>query len=258
MNDELHLLLASRISCLAYSYSLPGILQMALHNACWKDSVLSLELNSAWGLPDGQTWDAYRWYPDPAKMQGEGSGSREKAAIALRPFDVVLLEIVPHGQSPSLNRSFPSKPVPLHFAEATQEIDITSVADAKPPLPTQKPAEPTPKPTNLMSLAMHGQIPATGSGGALVVSVQIRDGSGRFEVRGPGQYLSCRPKLAGQDAACQPVLGKDTYPSCWQAWRIAVEPSAAPRPLEMEMIGSFQAFPTPVELKNCRAYFIPR
>ena len=40
---------------------------LALHNCCWKDSLLRLELNSAWGLPDGQAWDLYRWYPRAGK-----------------------------------------------------------------------------------------------------------------------------------------------------------------------------------------------
>ena len=42
---------------------------LAIHNCCWKDSLPRLELNSAWGLPDGQAWDLYRWYPDPARAE---------------------------------------------------------------------------------------------------------------------------------------------------------------------------------------------
>ena len=53
---------------------------LALHNCSWNDRVLSLELNSAWGLPDGQAWDLYRRYPDPAKLAGP--------AADLRPDDV--------------------------------------------------------------------------------------------------------------------------------------------------------------------------
>ena len=97
---------------------------LALHNACWKDSLLSLALNSAWGLPDGQTWDLYRWYSDPAKLQGAGAAFGEKASIALRPFEIVLLEVVSHGQSPSLNRKFKSEPVPVDFAEASCPLEI--------------------------------------------------------------------------------------------------------------------------------------
>ena len=44
---------------------------------------------------------------------------------------------------------------------------------------------------------------------------------------------SAQATLAGQAAACKPVLGTATYPSCWQAWRIAVRPSSQPQPLEL-------------------------
>ena len=88
---------------------------LALNNSCWKDSLLTLELNSAWGLSDGQTWDLYRWYPDAARLQGEAAGFGARASIALRPFEIVLLEVVPHGQTPSLNRDFESRPIPTEF-----------------------------------------------------------------------------------------------------------------------------------------------
>ena len=58
-----------------------------LNNCTWNDRVLSLQLNSAWGLPGGtgfqpvnehgqdgratSTWDLYRWYPKPAHCRPE-------------------------------------------------------------------------------------------------------------------------------------------------------------------------------------------
>ncbi len=102
---------------------------LALHNTSWQDSLLRLELNSAWGLPDDEAWDIFRWYPDPAKLQCQRGTFGEKASIALRPFDVVLLEVVGHGQSPSLGRQFHSKPIPLGFAQPTQPIKIRVVKD---------------------------------------------------------------------------------------------------------------------------------
>ena len=41
---------------------------LAVHNCCWNDSVVQLELNSKWGLPTDQAWDLYRWYPDQARL----------------------------------------------------------------------------------------------------------------------------------------------------------------------------------------------
>lgn len=97
---------------------------LALDNCCWKDSVLKLELNAAWGLPDGRAWDLYRWYPDPARLTGQEGTFGNTASIALRPFEIVLLEVVPHGQAPTLDRRFPSKPIPVAFAEPSRSLDL--------------------------------------------------------------------------------------------------------------------------------------
>jgi hypothetical protein len=43
----------------------------------------------------------------------------------LRPFEIVLLEVVPAGQQPSLNRQFAVEPIPTRFAEASQPVDLT-------------------------------------------------------------------------------------------------------------------------------------
>jgi hypothetical protein len=96
----------------------------AFHNCCWNDSLLQLELNSAWGLPDGQSWDLYRWYPDPARLTGPDAGFGKTASLALRPFEIVLLEAVPHGQAPTLDRRFDSKPIPTAFAEPSRSLDL--------------------------------------------------------------------------------------------------------------------------------------
>jgi hypothetical protein len=95
---------------------------LAINNGVWHDSTLTLELNSAWGLPDGQRWDLYRWWPNPAKL-GDTHGS--KATLALRPFDIVLLEVVPVGEPPTLNRKFEPQAMPTSLAESSRELPIT-------------------------------------------------------------------------------------------------------------------------------------
>jgi hypothetical protein len=97
---------------------------LALNNCTWSDATLPLELNSKWGLPDGVHWDIYRWHPDPARLEG-GTG-----AIALRPFEVDLLEVVPAGQPPALQRDFAVRPMPDHFAESSRPIPLT-LAEAR-------------------------------------------------------------------------------------------------------------------------------
>jgi len=98
---------------------------LALNNCVWKDSLLRLKLDSTWGLPDGQAWDLYRWYPDPARLGGDTDRFGKEVAICLRPFQVVLLEAVPSGEPPSLDRVFEVKPIPTGFAEASQRVDVS-------------------------------------------------------------------------------------------------------------------------------------
>ena len=102
---------------------------LAINNCTWEDRSLPLELNSAWGLPDGQHWDLYRWYPEPARLKGDAESFGPKAAIMLKPFEVVLLEVVPAGQKPSLDRSFSAQPMPTAFAEPSRTVELT-VRDA--------------------------------------------------------------------------------------------------------------------------------
>ncbi len=137
---------------------------LALHNACWKDRALPLELNSAWGLPDASDWDLYRWYPQPARLRGENAAFGEKVSLGLRPFEIVLLEAVPHGQSPTLNRRFESTPIPTDFAQPSRSLEIR-VTSAKPPPTTLRPAEPH-------AVVIEGQVPASRDGGTLVVCAQ--------------------------------------------------------------------------------------
>ncbi|MBI4584704.1 MAG: hypothetical protein HY717_11880 [Planctomycetes bacterium] len=98
---------------------------IALNNCSWKDSALRLELNSAWGLPDGRSWNLYRWYPEPARLRGQAEAFGEEASIALRPFEIALLEAVPAGEAPTLNRAFESRPIPAAFADPTRAVDVS-------------------------------------------------------------------------------------------------------------------------------------
>ncbi len=99
---------------------------LAIHNACWKDSTVSLKFGPEWGLAKKSAWDLYRWHDAPARLKprrGEHFGA--EAILTLRPFEVVLLEVVPAGKSPSLNRAFETKSIPAGFAEASQKIELT-------------------------------------------------------------------------------------------------------------------------------------
>jgi hypothetical protein len=66
----------------------------------------------------------YRWYPEPARLTGTSETFGEVASIALRPFQVVLLEVVPAGEPPSLERGFQTQPIPVAFDEASRVIEV--------------------------------------------------------------------------------------------------------------------------------------
>jgi hypothetical protein len=407
---------------------------LALCNGCWNDSVLRLELNAAWGLPAGHAWDLYRWYPDPARLSHPQGAFGTSASIALRPFEIVLLEVVPHGQTPTLDRPFETRPIPTSFAEPSRSLDLaveelhpeekrdadaiwtvldlTEFASAggatlrklsdgsvlaagdnpapdtytitgstelngitgfrlevlpdsslpcggpgraingnfalnecsitasprngqaeevhvklrnpaasfsqethggwpvsaaldddpktgwsidplegkmhvavfeaeravgfpggtvlrivlqqgSPPdhnlgrlrvsATTAKPPLPAPAPSGPRSLVVKAQVPASTAGGLLVVSVQMTRGLEPIRVGGPGKYLTAQGTLDGHAAAWKPVVGTATYPSCWQAWRLPVAPSAQPQPFELAITANFapdvQLTPT--------GYFVP-
>ena len=105
---------------------------LALNNCAWNDTSLSLKLNSEWGLPDDQLWDLYRWYPSPARLVGDSPSFGPEVSIALRPFEVVLLEVVPRGELPSLNRQFESTPIPDGFTEPSRSIELSIEEPADP------------------------------------------------------------------------------------------------------------------------------
>jgi len=108
---------------------------IALHNASWQDAAITLRLHPDWGLPGGQAWDLYRWYPDPARLVVPGAGPRESVVLGLRPFQVVLLEAVPVGATNALERALPESPLPGAFAVAsrTLPVDVRWEAPAEAP-----------------------------------------------------------------------------------------------------------------------------
>jgi hypothetical protein len=131
-----------------------------LNNCTWMDQTLALQLNSKWGLPNGERWDLYRWYPRPAhltkQVSREGEAPAEPEAmqrssgadtarqeprppakteirLAMRPFDVVLLEAVHHGEKPGLDRVFDDEPLPTTFSEPSRRLDVKVVRPGEEP-----------------------------------------------------------------------------------------------------------------------------
>ncbi len=201
---------------------------VALNNCTWDDVVLPLQLNSAWGLPDGEDWDVYRWYPEPAKMGGH------RGAMALRPFEVALLEVVRRGCPPSLGRDFPLERERSFFIEPSRavKVEIREPAGLQAlPLPCDagKTTEPVPRRTFLVS----GLAPASTAGGTLVVTVELFKGGRLLARQDPGQFFAATAILDGRPVEAPAVVRERGYPSGWQAWRVPAAPAAQDRPFSL-------------------------
>ena len=392
---------------------------LALNNCTWQDRTIPLTLDSTWGLPDALAWDVYRWYPDPARLVGDTEHAGKKVSILMRPFEVVLLEVVAAGRPPTLDRPFPTCPLPTVFAEASRDIEVsvrpvvqkadpaiwtvlaptsavskagavltihadgsilaggsTPVHDlytvtaetgltgitgvrlevlTDPSLPSQgpgrafngnfaisefaviagsrdgresqtalplvnpaasfsqasfggwpieavldkqtvtawsidphegepqtavfetqaaagfaggttltfvleqngpdqhtlgrfrlsvttaKPPIPRPEAAHARLLALRAQAPVTERGGTLVVTAELKRGAEAIPFPDIGSLFVADAKLGGRSLECRPVLGTATYPSSWQAWRIAVGPSTAPQEVELSVGASVRS-----------------
>ena len=69
----------------------------------------------------------------------------------------------------------------------------------------------------------------------LVVAAELRKGEELMHLGNIGDRFTAAGKLAGQDAPWRPVLGHETYPSSWQAWRIGLKASSTPQPFELRL-----------------------
>ncbi len=112
---------------------------LAISNFGWEDRAIALDLGPAWGLAGGREWDLYRWHPSPARLAGPRGGFAQGVRLALRPFEVVLLEVVPHGEAPTLGRDIPTQALTTHFAEQSRPLGLSTT----PPDTTAPTLDPT-------------------------------------------------------------------------------------------------------------------
>lgn len=183
---------------------------VALNNCVWRDTTIGLTLDSRWGMPDGGRWDLYRWYPDPARLQDGMESLPAEVSIHMKPFEVILLEAVPDGEPPTLDRDFQVCPLHPDTNGASGAVDITVR---------------TAHGENGTKVQVSGQLPGAPTGGTLVVSVSMSREGRAAMVGDIGQHVHAAGTLDGDDVTLEPVLGTLTYPACWQAWRMRVTPS---------------------------------
>ena len=227
---------------------------VAIFNCSWEDFEVDLALDGRWGLPDGRSWQVFRWYPDPARLRND----KQDLRIAMRPFDVVLLEVAPEGAAPSLGRAFETIEPVRRFSEPSREIPLTSIEcgeDAHMPLPVESGEEAEKKTAGLVkrTFTLSGHVPATSAGGTLVPAVEMFSGSKRYRRGNPGSLFAAKASVGGGSADARPVLAEEGYPAGWQAWRIAAPPGCEDRAFEVTFT---VMLPEEVELRT-GCWFVP-
>lgn len=175
---------------------------VAFHNCTWNDAVL--DVAAATGL-DVHSRPLYRWWPRPARL------ARGTRRLALRPFEVVLLELPPPGRGPALDDvRFPAAAAPDAFAEASRPLPLRARRDGS-------------------RWRVAGRVPPSAAGGGLVISAERTRRGEALLSTSPGKDFAARVRLAGRPVPATPVLGPWTHGCSWQAWRAAVPPGARAR-----------------------------
>ena len=200
---------------------------VAINNGAWSDHTFRLELNSEWGLPNGQTWKVYRWYPNPAQIRDRNRELfQNRAEIPLRAFETAMFEVVPSGQQPTLPRTLPMQEIKQPFAEPTVEIPLQVSDDS------MVPAQQTER-----SIKLRGDAPQSKLGGLLVVTVELRDKGQPYWIKEQGKAFSLEGTLNGGAVMPVAALSKGNG-SPWQSWRIEVPASSGPQTLALSLITS--------------------
>ena len=191
---------------------------IAIDNGSWHDHVVPLELNSAWGLPDQGKWDVYCWYPKHVRFTtGDKKTFGSRVSIALRPFSQVLLELVPAGKEPTLNRTWERLPMPKLFTEASSDVAVVATAIDK---------------GKTQAWTIRGEIPPSKAAGWFAITAEFHRGGQPFLSLNNGP-TSLSGSLVGQPAVFQPVLDNPLFPAPWQTYRLWVEAADSARPFEL-------------------------
>lgn len=229
---------------------------IALNNCTWSDVTVQLELNERWGFEPGMGWDLYRLYPGMAMLDG-GEGPAGSAAIALRPFDVVLLEAVPHGQPATLPYDYAAAPLVQCFTTPTRRLELTV-------LPTDGSSAPEtaidrllnggpgltgtgaaaytewqdapPRILETVSLSDYASyvkktamvsaaLPLPNAQGTMFIAATMQKDGLLAKLTNLGMHFAAKAEFCGKEINCEPVIGPLTYAIPWQGWRIEVPQS---------------------------------
>lgn len=214
---------------------------VALFNVTWRDTSMALELGPGWGLPEDRDWRVVRHYPDRAHLTASGP-VRAGTELALRPFQVVLLEARAARKGVDDMPGLPSAPWPGGFDEPSRALmpTLAPVAGVA-PLPLALDGLPSrgapmpPAPKTKLTFRLHATVPPTPSGGLAVPWVRIvRDGL-PLPVEDAGAHFAVACEVDGETTMVEPVVRDRTYSVSWQAWRVPIAPGGAARAIDVRL-----------------------
>jgi hypothetical protein len=214
---------------------------VALNNPTWDDVTVRLKLGAEIGLPDGKEWNLYRRYPSPARLvNGEGSSFSGAISYALRPFEVMLLEVVPSGPKPAPNISLPDQQIEKGFDEPSRTLvmDVeTSFDSPHMHLAIEDSDGDGAKAESIPKATVSGTVtvPACSADGVLAIVAQVLDDERPVKRNGPGRYFKAEITHDGRNTEFVEAMGHKTYPCGWQVWRIEIGPSTTERVYEINI-----------------------
>ncbi|MDO8685602.1 MAG: hypothetical protein Q7J78_02915 [Clostridiales bacterium] len=258
---------------------------ISLNNCTWSDTTVHLKLDGQWGVKPGENRDIYMWYPEMVKLEDNAGGYKDETSIALRPFEVVLLEVVPFGESPLLSKDFNSKPIFKCFNEPTKKLELSSdrldetealrvpledMISEDCDLPGGSKIEPpewndTPRRVkerlNLIDYAQYKKktfrintgIPQCNEQSILFIAAKLYKNKQFFKLSGVGTHFAAKAKMEGRDVKCEPVIGLLANGVPWQGWRITIPELSGGKWFEMQ-VAAMLPEGTDIEFDG---YFIP-
>ncbi len=222
---------------------------LAINNGVLRDTTVELNLGPALGLPQGKRWDLYRRYPHPAQLRQSGQGFASSAKLTLRAMEIVLLEIVPQGEAPTLDRKFDIQEIPTTSAEATRVLTLRERGEGSRPAAEWRVLDPAEK-----LFHQGGEVPATKTGGLLAISIELKKGPHPFYTHHRDGHLKFSGTFNEKPAAFLPVVGNGWYQAAWQTWRLAVPASEKPQRFDSQIHSDL---PADVEYR-ISAHFVPQ
>ncbi len=215
---------------------------IAINNCTWTDVVLPIELNSKWGLPEGKRYQLYRWYPEPTQLVMEKDDTVDPifwdhTSIALRPFEVVLLEIFPEGEPPSLDQKLPTGVIPASFQETSQKIPliINLNAPAEPLRVALEDEDPAQNIHPKRVIRVSGEIPPTSAGGKLAITIELLKAGYAYNAPWVSKALGIQGRCAGEEVQFQSTVPIRIQYVSWQTWHTEVKPGSARQSFETDI-----------------------